>query len=112
VEVVRARGLEIAYRRVGEGPPLVFVHGAGDDGRIWQPQLAALADELTVVAWDEPGAGRSSDLPAEFALADYAHCLAAVVEDVGLGPAHIAGLSWGAPSRRSSTATIPASSRP
>jgi pimeloyl-ACP methyl ester carboxylesterase len=73
----------------------VFVHGAGDDGRIWQPQLAALADELTVVAWDEPGAGRSSDLPAQFALADYAHCLAAVVEDVGLGQVHIAGLSWG-----------------
>jgi pimeloyl-ACP methyl ester carboxylesterase len=28
-------------------------------------------------------------------LADYAHCLAAVVEDVGLGPAHVAGHSWG-----------------
>jgi pimeloyl-ACP methyl ester carboxylesterase len=95
VEVVRPVGLEVAYQRIGEGPPLVFVHGAGDDGRIWQPQLAALADEFTVVAWDEPGAGRSSDLPVEFALEDYAHCLAAVVEDVGLGPAHIAGLSWG-----------------
>jgi pimeloyl-ACP methyl ester carboxylesterase len=95
VEVVRAGGLEIAYQRIGEGPPLVFVHGAADDGRIWQPQLTALADEFTVVAWDEPGAGRSSDLPAEFALPDYAHCLAAVIEDVGLGPAHVAGLSWG-----------------
>jgi pimeloyl-ACP methyl ester carboxylesterase len=95
VEIVHAGGLEVAYQRVGGGPPLVFVHGAGDDGRIWQPQLAALADEFTVVAWDEPGAGSSSDLPAEFALPEYAHCLAAVVEDVGLGPAHIAGLSWG-----------------
>jgi pimeloyl-ACP methyl ester carboxylesterase len=95
VEVVGTRGLDVAYQRFGEGPPLVFVHGAADDGRIWQPQLAALADEFTVVAWDEPGAGRSSDLPAEFALADYAHCLAAVVEAVGLGPAHVAGLSWG-----------------
>jgi pimeloyl-ACP methyl ester carboxylesterase len=95
VKVVRVGGLEVAYRRIGDGPPLVFVHGAGDDGRIWQPQVAALADEYTVVAWDEPGAGRSSDLPAEFNLEDYAHCLAAVVEDVGLGPAHIAGLSWG-----------------
>lgn len=66
-----------------------------DDGRIWQPQVAALADEFTGVAWDEPGAGRSSDLPEPFALAGYAHCLAAVVKDVGLGPAHIAGLSWG-----------------
>jgi len=95
VEVVRAKGLEIAYHRVGRGPPLVFVHGAGEDGRVWRPQLAALADEFTVVAWDEPGAGRSSDLPAGFTLADYATCLAAVLEAVGLGPAHVAGLSWG-----------------
>jgi pimeloyl-ACP methyl ester carboxylesterase len=95
VEVVRALGLDIAYRRRGAGPPLVLVHGAGDDGRVWGPQLAALADELTVVAWDEPGTGRSSDVPAGFGLADYATCLAAVVEAVALGPAHVAGLSWG-----------------
>ena len=95
VEVVRANGLEIAYERVGEGPPLVFVHGAAEDGRVWQPQLAALADEFTVVAWDEPGAGRSSDVPADFGLADYANCLAALIEALALGPAHVAGLSWG-----------------
>ncbi len=95
MEVVWANGLEIAYERVGEGPPLVFVHGAAEDGRVWQPQLAALADEFTVVAWDEPGAGRSSDIPVNFGLADYADCLAAVVEALGLGRAHVAGLSWG-----------------
>jgi pimeloyl-ACP methyl ester carboxylesterase len=95
VEIVRASGLEIAYERVGEGPPLVFVHGAAEDGRVWQPQLAALADEFTVVAWDEPGAGRSSDVPANFGLADYANCLAALIEALALGPAHVAGLSWG-----------------
>jgi pimeloyl-ACP methyl ester carboxylesterase len=95
VEVVLANGLEIAYERVGAGPPVVFVHGAAGDGRIWQPQLAGLADEFTVVSWDEPGAGRSSDVPADFGLADYAHCLATLIEAVGLGPAHVAGLSWG-----------------
>ena len=95
VEVVRAYGLDIAYERVGEGPPLVFVHGAAGDGRMWQPQLAALADDFTVVAWDEPGAGRSSDVPADFGLADYADCLAEVIEALALGPAHVAGLSWG-----------------
>jgi pimeloyl-ACP methyl ester carboxylesterase len=93
--MIRANGLEIAYRRVGEGPLLVFVHGAAEDGRTWQPQLAALADEFTVIAWDEPGAGGSSDLPAEFELADYAHGLAALIEALALGPAHVAGLSWG-----------------
>jgi pimeloyl-ACP methyl ester carboxylesterase len=29
---------------------------------MWEPHLVALADEFTVVAWDEPGAGRSWDV--------------------------------------------------
>jgi pimeloyl-ACP methyl ester carboxylesterase len=95
VEVVRANGLEIAYERDGEGPPLVLVHGAAVDSRMWRPQLTALADEFTVVAWDEPGAGHSSDVPADFALADYANRLAALIVALDLGPAHVAGLSWG-----------------
>jgi pimeloyl-ACP methyl ester carboxylesterase len=95
VEVVRANGLEIAYQRVGNGPPLVLVHGAAVDSRMWQPQLDALADEFTVVAWDEPGAGRSSDVPADLRLAGYANCLAALIDELDLGPAHVAGLSSG-----------------
>jgi pimeloyl-ACP methyl ester carboxylesterase len=94
VEVLRTNGLEIGYERAGEGPPLVFVHGAASDCRLWNPQLA-LADDFTVVAWDEPGAGRSSDVPSDFRLADYANCLAAVIEALALGPAHVAGISWG-----------------
>jgi pimeloyl-ACP methyl ester carboxylesterase len=95
VEAVWANGLEIAYRRAGEGPPLVLVHGATEDGRAWEPQLAALSEEFTTVAWDEPGAGRSSDVIAGFGLADYAGCLAALIEALELGPAHVAGISWG-----------------
>jgi pimeloyl-ACP methyl ester carboxylesterase len=93
VEELSANGLRIAYEQVGEGPPLVFVHGAASDSRMWRPQLEALSDVFTVVAWDEPGAGGSDDKPDGFGLGDYAACLAALVE--GLGPAHVAGLSWG-----------------
>lgn len=95
MQFVEANGLRIAYQRAGEGPLLVLVHGAAEDSRAWQPQLAALADELTVVAWDEPGAGRSSDVPPDFVLADYADCLAALIDHLALGPAHVGGLSWG-----------------
>jgi pimeloyl-ACP methyl ester carboxylesterase len=94
-EVLRAHGLEIAYEREGAGAPLVLVHGAAVDSRMWRPQLAALADEFTVVAWDEPGAGRSADVPSDFGLVDYADCLAALIRALDLGPAHVAGLSWG-----------------
>src|SRR5687768_175861 len=95
MEVVRTHGIDVAYERVGAGPPVVLAHGAALDSRMWGPQVAALSDEFTVVAWDEPGYGRSSDVPAAFELADYADCLAVVIESLGLGPAHVAGLSWG-----------------
>ena len=88
-------GLELAFERVGEGPPLVLAHGVLGDSRTWRPQLAGLAGELTVVAWDEPGAGRSSEPQEPFELADYADALAGLIEVLGLGPAAVAGMSWG-----------------
>jgi pimeloyl-ACP methyl ester carboxylesterase len=96
VELVEARGLKFAYQRVGHGPPLVLVHGAAADSRMWEPQLAGLAEEFSVVAWDEPGAGRSSELPESYGLAEFADGLAALLKALGLGPAHVLGWHRGA----------------
>lgn len=87
--------MKIAYRRSGRGPLLFFVHGAAEDSRIWEPQLSGLASEFTVVAWDQPGAGQSAELPEGFGLPDFADVLAALITELGMGPAHVAGLSWG-----------------
>jgi len=93
---IEVNGLGIGYDRAGDGAGLVLVHGAASDARMWEPQLAGLADELTVVAWDEPGAGRSSDLPSNgFGLAGVADTLAGLIESLELAPAHVGGLSWG-----------------
>jgi len=57
-------GLSIAYERWGHGPPVVLVHGFVGDGRgTFRQQIEGLSDEFTVVVWDSPGAGRSSDPP-------------------------------------------------
>ena len=89
-------GLRIAYERVGSGPPLVLLHGyVGDGPTTWRPQLDALSDAFTVIAWDAPGAGASSDPPETFGIAGYADCLATFVSALGLGTTNIAGLSFG-----------------
>jgi len=95
VDSVLVGELEIAYRRAGAGPPLLLVHGAATDGRSWEPQLTGLADSFDVIAWDEPGAGGSSDPPGDFDLEAYAAALASFVAAVGLDRVHVAGLSWG-----------------
>jgi len=95
LERVSVGGLNIVYRRVGEGPVALFLHGGLTDHRAWEPQLE-LADELTVVAWDAPGCGGSDDPPAWFGMDDYAAVLAEFVDAVSLGRPHVVGLSFGA----------------
>lgn len=96
MDQIDVAGLRIAYERAGTGPPLVLLHGGVSDGRAtWRAQIDALSDEFTVVAWDAPGAGRSSDPPESFRLQDYADCLAAFVEALSLERPHVAGLSFG-----------------
>jgi pimeloyl-ACP methyl ester carboxylesterase len=95
MEQIEVDGLRIAYRRAGEGPPLLLLHGFVGDSREWRRQIDDLSDEFTVVAWDAPGSGGSSDPPEAFRLADYADCLAALVDTLGLGRVHVAGVSFG-----------------
>jgi len=85
----------VAYERKGAGPPLVLLHGFVGDSREWRPQIEALSDAFTVVAWDAPGSGQSSDPPESFRMPDYADCLAGVVQALQLGRPHVVGLSFG-----------------
>jgi len=88
-------GLSVAYERTGDGPALVLLHGFSHDSRVWRPQLESLRDQFTLIAWDAPGAGRSADPPETYGIADWADCLAALLEGAGVQRAHILGLSWG-----------------
>ncbi|MFC4356331.1 alpha/beta fold hydrolase [Halobium salinum] len=56
---VRTNGVETYYERRGEGPPVVFVHGAVVDHHQWEPQAEALADEYTTYVYDVRGHGRT-----------------------------------------------------
>jgi pimeloyl-ACP methyl ester carboxylesterase len=96
MEMVEVDVLRIAYERAGSGPALVLLHGyVGDGPTTWRRQLDGLSDEFTVIAWDAPGAGRSTDPPEGFGLDEYADCLAGFLERLGLDTAYVAGVSFG-----------------
>ena len=95
MEYVDVSGLRVAYQRAGDGPPLVLLHGGFEDSRCWQRQLDGLSDEFTVVAWDAPGCGESTDPPPGFSAADFGDCLASFLRAIGLEQPHVLGLSWG-----------------
>jgi pimeloyl-ACP methyl ester carboxylesterase len=49
----------------GPGPVVIASHGVGSDTAVWCTLLPVLSDEHIVVAWDQPGHGRSAAAEAE-----------------------------------------------
>ncbi|HVF07569.1 MAG TPA: alpha/beta hydrolase [Actinomycetota bacterium] len=95
VEQIEVEGATSAFERAGKGRPLVLLHGGLSDHREWRPQIDDLSDRFTVVAWDAPGSGGSTDPPEPFRMPDYAARLARFIGTLGLDRPHVLGLSWG-----------------
>jgi pimeloyl-ACP methyl ester carboxylesterase len=92
---IEVTGLRIAFEQRGQGPPLILLHGFLEDSRFWRRQIDNLSDEFTVIAWDAPGCGQSSDPPETFRMSDYSDCLAAFIEALAFTRPHVLGLSFG-----------------
>lgn len=78
----------------GQGQPLLCLHGIGSSSAAFAPQLAGLADEHRVVAWDAPGYGSSADPDGPPGMSGYADAVAELVKELG-EPVHLLGVSWG-----------------
>lgn len=98
LEVQRAEvaGRRVGYRRTGEGPPVVLLHGGLSDSREWLPVMGRLVDDADLVAMDVPGCGDSDDPPEGSSLADLGDVVAGFVRELGLDRPHLCGLSFGA----------------
>jgi pimeloyl-ACP methyl ester carboxylesterase len=87
-------GTRIAYRRSGEGPPLVLVHGTTADHSRWAPVLPAFEERFTVYAIDRRGRGGSGDSD-DYSIEREFEDVASVVDSIG-EPANLLGHSYGA----------------
>jgi 2-(acetamidomethylene)succinate hydrolase len=88
---------ELFAIELGEGPPLLFLHGVTASAYVWLPVMELLRDSCHAVAVDQRGHGRSG-LPrdAEFGAAAYARDAADLAACLGEGPVVIVGHSLGA----------------
>jgi haloalkane dehalogenase len=75
----------VAYRRVGEGPPLLFVHGWPLTSYSFRHLLPALAERFTCILPDLPGLGETEWRPTtDFRFAAQAETLRQFVDGLGL----------------------------
>jgi pimeloyl-ACP methyl ester carboxylesterase len=83
--------------RAGRGEPLILIHPLGAELVVWEPVMDRLAREREVIALDLPGFGGSP--PLSNGAPPTPRALAASVEgfldSLGVGRAHVAGISLG-----------------
>ena len=93
--VVRVNGIELGYRDIGEGDPLILLHGGFGSVEMFGPNLELLAAGRRVIGVDLQSHGRSpaADRPMRFET--MADDVAALIGSLGIGRAAIMGFSLG-----------------
>jgi 2-hydroxy-6-oxo-6-(2'-carboxyphenyl)-hexa-2,4-dienoate hydrolase len=99
---VEAGGISTRVYQAGEGQPLVLVHGGGFGSLYsldqWSLNLPALARHFRVVAFDKLGQGHTGNPESDgrYTFERLLEHALALLDELGLGPAHLVGHSMGA----------------
>ena len=76
-------------------PPLLMLHSVGTGLHVWDAQAEALARTHRVIRPDMRGHGLTSPLPGEASMEALAEDAFALLDALGVGQAHVAGISIG-----------------
>lgn len=76
-------------------PALVLLHALATQGELWRAQVPVWSTSMRVICIDLPGHGRSPHLEDALTLADHAHHVALVLDELGIQRAALVGLSLG-----------------
>jgi pimeloyl-ACP methyl ester carboxylesterase len=96
--VVSAGRLQFHWEEAGQGAPMVWVHEYGGDLRSWEPQVRYFSRRYRVITYNQRGYPPSTvpktarDYSQELLVED----LRQVINQLHLGPVHLAGCSMGA----------------
>ena len=92
VEVLDAR---LHYVEVGQGRPILFIHGSPTWSYIWRNILPIVAEQGRAIAVDLVGMGRSSKPEILYRFTDHAAYLDAFIQALGLSNLTLVLHDWG-----------------
>jgi pimeloyl-ACP methyl ester carboxylesterase len=97
VKTVEINGVNLAYREIGSGYPLILINGFASPMDTWNPPiLETLARQFRVIIFDNRGCGYSSASAEPFSIPLFAGDTAVLMDAMGITRAHVLGLSMGA----------------
>jgi pimeloyl-ACP methyl ester carboxylesterase len=93
--VARVNEVDLHWAELGEGPPLLLLHGLCDSHRTWFPVAPLLARSRRVLMLDLAGHGESSRPDASYTLEWHANLVGAWLDQLRLDQVDVVGHSYG-----------------
>lgn len=88
--------VSIRYRVIGQGEPVLLIHGYSDKVEMWAGTADSLARDFRVIVPDVRGFGKSSKPDGVAAYGrEMAEDMIALLDHLGVGEAHLVGYSMG-----------------
>jgi 3-oxoadipate enol-lactonase len=91
----QAGSYEIHYVEKGNGFPMVLIHGLAGDHTAWAAPMETWSRDHRVLAFDNRGAGQSTQVDEPISTQDMARDTLALMDQVGIDRAHVVGRSMG-----------------
>lgn len=92
----KTNGVELAYRRIGSGPPVLLLHGWPQHSLMWHTVGPMLAEGYCVIAPDLRGAGSSSITPSGYDKTTMATDVLGLADSLGCDEFYLVGYDLGA----------------
>ncbi|MDN5339988.1 MAG: hypothetical protein PWQ30_1097 [Euryarchaeota archaeon] len=97
VQTVHVGDIDIAYKTVGTGEPIIMIMGFAGTMDLWSPALIeGLAKDHRVIVFDNRGMGLTTASDAPFSLELFADDTAGLMSALNISRAHVLGWSMGA----------------
>ena len=92
---VRLGEFDLYYEVHGEGPPVVFAHGAGGTHVSWWQQVPAMSEHFRCITFDHRGFGYSRDVEGGPGLAAFVEDLRRLLDHLDIEQVALVGQSMG-----------------
>ena len=89
------RDININYEIIGDGQPLLFIHGLGSSLRDWEEQVPVFSKKFRVITLDLRGHGQTDKPKGPYSISMFAEDIAELIKSLKIDPVHIVGISLG-----------------
>jgi len=87
--------IQLNYQIIGDGEPLLLLHGLGSSSQDWELQVDHFSRQFKVIIVDLRGHGKSDKPAGPYSISLFAEDTARLLMELNCSPAHVLGISLG-----------------